>query len=213
MVRAQPTKLEGKRLGKAYRGRLSSGLDLVLRWLLCRDPVLMTDLNDGSIDLPLLDQLLAEFVSECWELQLSFSLSKHAILGMQTRYRRIRGFIPRAWDCIGVWEARREHRSRSPIDVKIVDYLFAVCVSWACDCAERACSLYSMAVLMKLAFYGLMRPGEFLSLRAEDVSISSASDVDQYAVLAVKTPKHEDSAEDINLLLFMMLFLSDGCAG
>ena len=87
MVRTRRTKLEGKRLGKAYRGRLSAGFDLVLRWLSYRDPELLGSLNEGSVDSTFLDQLLAEVVSECWELQLSFSLIKHSILGVQTKFR------------------------------------------------------------------------------------------------------------------------------
>ena len=86
----------------------------------------------------LLDQTVSEFVNVCHDENTPFWLVKHAVLGFQTRFRYVRHHIPRCWDCLGAWEAKLERWSRKPIPLQVVEYLFAVSVSWALEDRARA---------------------------------------------------------------------------
>ena len=108
---------------------------------------------------------------------------------MQSRYRYLRGSIPRAWDCIGSWEARKEHQNRAPMTVDILQYMCTVAFSWSIEREDLASRMLPIAVLLRLAFFGLLRPGELFKLKAEDISISEDMRGAKSVVIALTAPK------------------------
>ena len=68
-------------------------------------------------------------------------------------------------------------------------YAAAVTLSWGLDDASEASFLLTMAPLLKLAFFGLLRPGEALNLRARDVRVPRGPWDRMVAVLAIRSPK------------------------
>ena len=189
MVRHQPTRLERKRLGTAYRRRLTVGLQLVYEFLFSRDPNLLEDLREDRVNFLTLDQLLAEFVNQCHDAGTAFWLVKHRVLGLQTEFRYVRFKLPRTWDSISSWNSERLRRSRTPIDENCILFMSFVALSWAFEEPKLAHLLFPFSVLIRLAFYGLLRPGEMLQLRTKDTHVANEEDRPQLAILAIQTPK------------------------
>ena len=189
MMRVRETTLEQQRVSRVYRERLHQGTRLVLSWLVARDLCVVRKLETNSIDHLLLDQWLAEFVNEGFDDSLPFWKVKHGILGLQSRFRHLRGRLLRTWDCIGSWEAKRAHRNRAPVSLHVLNYICAVAFSWALEDANMASRLFPMIVLIRVGFFGMLRPGELLKLTAADVSISTNAAGDLTAILALTSPK------------------------
>ena len=61
------TGLEHSRLGAAYRGRLSQGLELLLSWLSVSGPAVLEALRAGRTCIQKIDQSLSKFVNSCFE--------------------------------------------------------------------------------------------------------------------------------------------------
>ena len=188
MVCLCPTKLEEKRTGSVYRNRLQAGFSALSRWLQLRSAEYLEGLASNSISPLVVDQLLAEFVTESHEQGHKFWIVKHAVLSAQTRFRHYRGKIPRAWDCLSSWEATRPFRSRTPIGRDLVYFLSAVAFSWGVEVGSRANHMLPMSILLRVGYHGLLRPGEIANLRVEDVSVS-LSVYRPNAVLAIRSPK------------------------
>ena len=68
------------------------------------------------------DQLVSEFVNEARSASSPFWLVKHAVLGLQARHRFLRFGLPRAWDCIRSWQARRRFSNRIPMSFEFLQY-------------------------------------------------------------------------------------------
>ena len=184
------TALEERRVGKVYKGRLEAGLDLLFEWLTKSAPRVALSLPSGKIDFLILDQYVASFVNSCHEEKLSFHLVKHAILGLQTRYRYVRGHLPRSWDCLSAWEDSRPRGHRTPLTLELVRYLFTVAVSWSLEDRARAALLLPLAVLLLVGFEGLLRPGELVGLRRGDILLPRPHSLSKNVVIAIRSPKN-----------------------
>jgi hypothetical protein len=71
----------------------------------------------------------------------------------------------------------------------LIKYLFAVALSWSFDDPRLAHLLVPFAVLIRVGFFCLLRPGELTSLLAGDVMISFALDKCKQAIIAIRDPK------------------------
>ena len=49
------------------------------------------------------DQVLTNYVEFCCDTALPFWRARHAVLGVQCRWRHVRKRIPRSWDAIRSW--------------------------------------------------------------------------------------------------------------
>ena len=113
---------------------------------------------------------------------------KHAVLSVQSYFRHLRFKLPRAWDCVRSWQATRAFKSRVPISFDVLRYLFAVGLSWALEEPGKACWLLPLIVLMRVSFFGLLRPGEACRLVSHDVRFFGAES-ETKALLALRRPK------------------------
>lgn len=95
------TDLESSRTASVYQGRLHAGLLLFLSWFQRR---FHTSFDSVVSDCPLdkIDQLVCDFIEDSHKQKKTFWLIKHGLLGIQTRWRGLRGHLPRSWDSIGV---------------------------------------------------------------------------------------------------------------
>ena len=85
-------------------------------------------------------------------------------------------------------------RSRAPLPEEIVVALFCSCLDGALEHPERALHMISAAVLFRVAFYGLLRPIEMLSLRFGDLRFhSDAAAKSVKAIIAIRNPKSRRS--------------------
>ena len=165
MVELTETLLESQRTSPVYRQRLSKGLSLYLLWAQVRglDVTLLTRR-------PLVvDQYLCEFVNHAKDQAVPFWLVKHAVLAVQTKWRHLRNHIPRVWDCVRSWQHQRLWSYRVPIPLEVLQALFAVSLSWGFEVSSLASLLIPFAVLLRVGFFALLRPGMLSRLTAGDV--------------------------------------------
>ena len=71
----------------------------------------------------------------------------------------------------------------------ILRALFAVLVSWAFETPSLGHLLWPMAVLLRVAYFGLLRVNEFLGLLRKDLSFPSNDYSGDSMVLALASPK------------------------
>lgn len=177
------TSLESTRLSSAYQGSLETGWRLFSNWLKQNHVALsLSRKNAASVD-----QVLAEFVQWCFHSDVKLWIVRHAALSVQFVYRELRGYIPRAWDSIRSWQDRMRWDNRRPLPLAVLRALFAVVLSWSFDCPQLARHIIPLAVLVRLGFFGLLRPAELFRLRVRDVVLPSF-DV-AAAVVAIHEPK------------------------
>ena len=186
MVIIAETGLERERTSRIYRHRLRQGWDIFVAWA-----------NRNSINLDRLsgsaptaaDQVLADFLNSCRDQQVPLWLARHALLSVQTHHRQLKGKIPRAWDCLRSWQAQKAWGNRVPIDLTVLKVLFAVSLDWAFTDGFMARLLFPFAVLIRVGFYGFLRPAKICRLRAGDVKLPTSDTPSPTAVLGLSNPK------------------------
>ena len=152
------TNLEITRISTAHRQRMDDAFAELVRWVAQQNICFSFDTDSPSA--PLVCELLCKFVQWQFDRGGSFYVAKFAVLAAQWRWRSIRGSIRRAWDCIGSWEMRLPRGNRVPLPEVVLKAMFIQCVLVAMADPRLRSLLLSFAVLLRVAFYGLLRPGE-----------------------------------------------------
>lgn len=170
---------------KTYRPRLQRGWGVFISWLVTSArPVRIPEMHSFAVD-----QLLCDFVNHAEQAGFPFWLAKHALLDVQTKHRHLRHCLPRAWDRLRSWAGQRAWWTRVPISEELLRYVFAVALSWGLEAREQFAYLICLAVLMRVACYALLRPGELVALRVLDIRLPSPLEQTQVALLAIAKPK------------------------
>jgi hypothetical protein len=179
------TGLEEGRYSAAYRRRLSLGLAAFRQWLAEHGPPGVSVSRGCRRSL---DGALALFVDFCHTSGLSFDVAKHGVLAMQ-HVLQLKGRLPRAWNCMKAWKMELPISHRIPLPLELLQVLFGLSLDrWF---AGPATGLYlPMAVLMRVAFYGLLRPGEVFRLKCMDVLVRNAGLASAVAILVIRHPKN-----------------------
>ena len=99
--------------------------------------------------------------------------AKHASLAIQARCPSLRGRLRPAWDCVRAWHLRVPKKSRAPIPLRVLQALCGAAL-WSSDFGSslERFMWFSVHLLLRVCFDGLLRPKEFFNLRTEDVWIS-----------------------------------------
>ncbi len=112
----------------------------------------------GSTDLVSSKSILAKFAQYCFDQNMRISKARHGLLAVQSRYAHLRGRIGRAWDCIKSWQDQLPLRNRLPISLDIVLAMVVACFNLGREGGAGAAFLVSFSVLLRVGFFGLMRP-------------------------------------------------------
>ena len=88
------------------------------------------------------------------------------ILAHYTQYCKNSG----QWDAISIWQFQLPSRNRAPIPADIVENMALVLVRRASSRPREAAILWAAAILIRLGFYGLFRPGELFTVTVGDLS-------------------------------------------
>ena len=185
MVRILETTLERTRTSPAYRQKLDAGWCLFAEWCMTSG----VSLQDSLCSTLSADQRIAEFVNIAFEVGHPLWLVKHAVLACQTRYRFLKGNIPRSWDCLRSWQAQKAWRNRVPITPELMRTVFTAALNWALIDSSLAQLLFPFCVLVRVGFHGLLRPGEIANLVAGDVRLPLSPANGEAAVIAIRSPK------------------------
>ena len=184
MARFQRTSLERTRSTRTYRHRLATALQQFQYWL-ASIGIFLHDLLESPREI---DQYLCDFINQFHHNGGQFWIAKHAALAITNTFRHLRKQIPRAWDCISSWDAQRKHCNRVPLPLELLKGMFLVALSWAFEQHSPAYVLFSFCVLLRTGFFGLLRTGEILSLRARDICFGTR-DGKPVAIIAIGRPK------------------------
>ena len=181
------TSLERSRTSRTYHLRLNDGLDLFTSWLSQFGIAILT-----LVAAPLeMDQALCECLSHCFDAGVKLWRARCAVLAVQTRWRVLKGRLPRAWDCIKSWTAKLPVRNRPPLPLDLLKAMSAVALSWGLDSRRLAHLLIPFSVLIRVGFFGLLRVGELCRLTVADVLFPALGDSHNRVVLVLKGPKNK----------------------
>ena len=107
---------------------------------------------------------------------------------MQNRFRFTRGLLPRAWDCLTSWQQKLPSSHRLPLTILLLRVLFIVAISQGLEDFQPAYLLIPGAVLLRVGYFGLLRPRELLAIRAKHVSFGEDGQ-QSIAIIAIMKPK------------------------
>jgi hypothetical protein len=183
------TELETGRYSGAYLRRLSLGLSAFRQWLSEHGPrgFLLARSHRRHVD-----GVLALFVDFCHSSELGFDLAKHAILAVQ-HMLQLKNHLPRAWNCMKAWKLELPITHRVPLPIEILMALFGFSLDcWLCGAGSSGLFL-PMAILLRVAFFGLLRPGEVFGMKRMDVLLREVNPSESVAVLVIRRPKNRGS--------------------
>ena len=181
------TRLETEQHGHHYQTRLAQGLHHFRTWL--RHTHAKLDLTRKRRQE--VDNILALYVQACHDASVNFSTPKHAVLAVQ-KMLQLHFKLPRAWGCLRAWKQRIPASHRTPIPLEILQGMFAVALDGYLS-GLLSPLLLPLAVLLRVAYFGLLRPGEVQGLRCQDVFVGSTSAFKPVAVVILRSPKNKAS--------------------
>ena len=185
-VRVENTSVSARGYSKQYKDRLLAGRDALMIWFVQ---------NYGPLqDLPRhaahVDRVLCDYVNAVRVQGCELWVAKHALLYAQAEKRTLRHKLPLAWDAISVWQNSRPTYNRFPVPLLLLKAMFAVALNNTLIYVREAQAYVAVAILIRVAFWGLLRPMEFLSLTVRDILIAENQDGVLTAILALVAPKN-----------------------
>jgi len=137
------------------------------------------------------DLFVARFVSHGRAKSWRYYLVKHAVLALQLRFPRLNRQLTETWRRLSKWEATRPWRPRIPMSRTIMLYLFLVALDQAglTDSEAHREQWQALAVLLRVGFGALLRPGEIFRLRSGDIQMITPPGRTLLAVIALAGPK------------------------
>ena len=178
-------RLEAGRVSHRYKLYLQQGLQLFADWLRVQPATLDALAHDPDR----ISQALVDFLDFAHDSNILLWRARHALLGVQTRWRFLRHKLPRPWDAIRGWQAEKVWGNRLPLLIEIMRAMFLVAVSWGAETSPEWPYMFPFAVLLRVGFWCLLRPRELANLRRADVRLAWRSHK-LSAVLAVRDPKN-----------------------
>ncbi len=135
--------------------------------------------------------LLAHFVQSCRDSGRPLWESRYAILGVQLDHPGLRTRLRRAWDAIAAWQFLVPAGNRIPVPLVVVENMaLTLALRGACNFDDGGW-FWAAALLVRLAFHGLLRIGEALALRVRDVFCPAVDSAP--LVMAIRDPKNKSA--------------------
>ena len=183
----EASKLEHDRLSSVYQERLAFCWKEFRAWVVMQALTLAQVFSSFSV----LDDHLCDYINQCHVAQMKVWRVRHTILACQSYFPECKGKLPRAWNCIRGWQRQLVWDNRLPISEVLVKFMFAVSLSWALEAPSLARFLIPFAVLIRVGFYSLLRPGELTSLLRNDIHFSDggAAESGRPVAMAIRDPK------------------------
>jgi integrase len=135
-----------------------------------------------------MSSLLSHYTQNCKSTSVKIWWARYAIVGIQTIARHLKGRLKRAWDTLKAWQLQLPVRNRAPIPLEIVNSMALVLVERGCRHRYDLPACFSCALLVRVGFHALCRPGELLNLTVGDINLSLEGDLP--TVLAIGDPKN-----------------------
>ena len=181
------TSLESQRVSQLYRSRCEKCAEMFFLWCRRRSRPIDNALEDPT----LMAALLAHYVQAHRDSGGALWEARCSILGVQLLKPAFRHHLRRAWDGIESWQFLVPSQNRVPVPLRIVDGLAITLAVQGCKHTPLAALYWLAAVLVRMAFHGLMRPGEALNLRFGDLLVTDSAHAP--LVVAIRDPKNKSS--------------------
>ena len=122
-----------------------------------------------------MNPLLVAYIQHLYDRKATLRDARYAVLGVQMRYRALRGHLRVAWDSVASWQLGQRVAHRVPMPEAVMEAVFAVCLvmGFVAD-PVRARWWIPLAVVLRAAFFGLLRPIEAWALASHGVALPSA---------------------------------------
>jgi len=185
-IEMREVELETTRTSRSYRARLQCSLALFIEFLaLCNVGATAWWRCEAATN-----QLLCEFIEHSRAIGRPIAYARHAILGVQTCHKHLRGHLYRAWQCLKSWQQTIPLNSRPPITVDLVRAIFAMSIAEALAASSGALEMVSFAVLVRVGFECLLRSGEIVKLLVGDIRLPQSRYEPRVAVVTLRDPKN-----------------------
>ena len=150
----------------------------------------LVNIESAAEDPAALDALLVQYVSFCHKTDIPHYVCKHSVLYVQWMFRHLHGLLPRTWDAIKSWHLSRPWRPRTPFSEEVILFLFLRGLEHVVSepASVEAAQEFLVGLLCWTAFAGLLRPGETLKLRWNDVRIVEQAGA-TVCIVAIRLPK------------------------
>ena len=131
-------------------------------------------------NVPLLSDLLQEYVYQCYEERFPVGHCRHLLVGVADRFGWLRRVLGGPWKVVSAWERAEPAEPRAPIPVKWVRALIigALTLGWM-----------NMALSLLLGFYALLRPIELFTLRRRDLLLPGEHEQGPFILVQLRGPK------------------------
>ena len=171
------------------------------------------------------DAVLSEYVMCRFEDSTGASLSKvkHALLGAQHTFPRLKGRLATTWSNLKTWEEQRIARLRPPLPVAI--WVLALGLARGHARTSKKCKeqqiWYVFATLMEVGLLCMLRPGELLTLTHKDLALPGSFVVAKgRAALRITSPKNRRQfgesqfvlVKNCNTIFWMTQMHQPGCS-
>ena len=161
--------LEKTRTSKAYRATLEVALAQLLLWVATTSWAVIDWMSDATK----CNQVLCEYVEKLHRGSGKQVSARNTILSVQAVRRELRGKLGRCWDCIKAWQLETPLKSRVPMPEDLVRafFAFAIAEGLAATKDRELLTHFAFALLIRVGFECLLRPGELLKLKVKDLRL------------------------------------------
>ena len=137
-----------------------------------------------------MDGILCEYLEYLWSTGEGRGLASDTLASLQDTMPSLRGNIPGAWRLLKTWHVHEIPNRAPPFPEKILQTLAGYFIFHKDP---------SMALSLLLGFYGMLRTGEVLGIRAKDVTIDDSQHTAVVALGYTKGGKRTGAAESITI--------------
>lgn len=140
-----------------------------------------------------MDGLLADYVEHLWASGEGRALASDTVAALQNLEPQLKNHLPTVWRLLKVWNQNEIPNRAPPFPETVVHAM--VGRSLLKDDPAFALSLL-------LGFYGMMRTGELLNVRPQDVAISGQAGPAVISLGLTKSGKRQGASESITVSVF-----------
>ena len=151
-------------------------------------------LSHNGLELPhrrdKFDPLLSEYIEHLWSEGEGRGLASDTVAGLQDLDPKLRGQLPQTWRLLKTWHVQEVPNRAPPL---LETALFAM-VGWSFFHGHVG---FGLSLL--LGFYGMLRTGELLGLKSNDMSMSGPKSVTVISLGLTKSGKRVGAAESVTI--------------
>ena len=182
-VRSKLGSLKGLTVQPRTRERYTDCLNRFFDWLAGEGLVLPKRQN-------LLDGLVSDYLEHLWAVGEGKSIANNTLAALQDRDPSLKRKLPASWRLLKAWTSVEIPNRAPPLTLQVLD---ALC-GWS---IFNYCPTFGLS--LRVAFFGLLRTGELLSLRAKDVFIPGPKGPAVLSLGLTKGGARQGAAESVTL--------------